>query len=134
MSDISNELKARSKNPLKPKAPFKWDFMDIIPEIAPKRLTSEITFSIYILLVGAYSKIPKLYSMERITTEEVMDKLDMLKSRFGKIDGFLMVGFGNNFSRCRYAIYLHGVTVQMSNPWCSFYVSRSGTSRNKRTS
>ena len=26
--------------------------------------------------------------MERITTEEVMDKLDMFQSRFGKIDEF----------------------------------------------
>ena len=26
--------------------------------------------------------------MEKITTEEVMDKLDMLQSRFGKIDQF----------------------------------------------
>ena len=27
--------------------------------------------------------------MEKITTEEVMDKLDMFQSRFGKIDGFV---------------------------------------------
>ena len=33
-----------SKNPLKPKAPFKWVFTDIIPVIAPKRLTSELLF------------------------------------------------------------------------------------------
>ena len=26
--------------------------------------------------------------MERITTEEVMDKLDMFQSRFGKVDEF----------------------------------------------
>ena len=30
----------------------------------------------------------KNYGMDRITTEEVMDKLDMFQSRFGKIDGF----------------------------------------------
>ena len=36
----------------------------------------------------AYSKIPKLYGMEKITTEEVMDKLDMFQSRFGKIEKF----------------------------------------------
>ena len=31
----------------------------------------------YLLIIDAYSKIPKLYGMENITTEEVMDKLDM---------------------------------------------------------
>ena len=33
-------------------------------------------------------KIPKLYGMEKITTEEVMDKLDIFQSIFGKIDQF----------------------------------------------
>ena len=68
---------ARSKIPLKPKAPFKWVFMDIIPSTAPKSLTSDKTFSNYLLIVDAYSKIPKLYGMENITTDEVMKKLDM---------------------------------------------------------
>ena len=80
--------KARSKIPLNPKATFKWGFMDIIPSTAPKILTSDITFSNYLLTVDAYSKIPKLYGMENITTAEVMDKLDMFQSRFGKIDQF----------------------------------------------
>ena len=55
--------KARSKIPLKPKAPFKWGFMDIIPSTAPKSLTNNTTFSNYLLIVDAYSKIPKLYGM-----------------------------------------------------------------------
>ena len=62
--------------------------MDIIPSTAPKSLTSDTTFSNYILIVDAYSNIPKMYGMEKITTEEVMDKLDMFQSRFGKIDEF----------------------------------------------
>ena len=66
--------KARSKIPLKPKAPFKWVFMDIIPSTAPKSLTSDTNFSNYLLIVNAYSKIPKLYGMENITTAEVMEK------------------------------------------------------------
>ena len=70
--------KAGSKNPLKPKAPFKWIFMDIIPPTAPKRFTSDTTFSNYLLIVDSYSRIPKLYGMEKISTEEVMDKLNML--------------------------------------------------------
>ena len=77
--------KARSKIPLKPKTPFKWVFMDIIPSTAPKILTSDTTCFKYLFIVDAYSKIPKLYGMEKITTEEVIDKLDMLQSRFGKL-------------------------------------------------
>ena len=57
--------KARSNIPLKPKAPFKWVFMDIIPSTAPKSLTSDTSFYNYILIVDSYSKIPKLYGMEK---------------------------------------------------------------------
>ena len=62
--------------------------MDIIPSTATKSLTSDTIFSNYLLIIDAYSKIPKLYGMENITTEEVMDKLDMFQSRFGEIDQF----------------------------------------------
>ena len=78
----------RSKNPLKSKAPFQWFLIDNIPTTAPKRLTNETNLSNYPLIVGAYSKIPKLYGVDKITTEEVMDKLDMFQSSFGKIDKF----------------------------------------------
>ena len=60
--------------------------MDIIPSTAPKSLTNDANFQNYLLIVDDYSKIPKLYGMENITTAEVMDKLDMFQSRFGKID------------------------------------------------
>ena len=60
--------------------------MDIVPPTAPKSLTGDTTFSNYLLIVDAYSKIQKLYGMEKLTTEEVMDKPDMFQSRFGKID------------------------------------------------
>ena len=40
------------------------------------------------MIVDAYSKIPKLYGIENITTAEVMDKLDIFQSRFGKVDQF----------------------------------------------
>ena len=62
--------------------------MDIIPSTAPKSLTSDTTFSNCLLIVDAYSKIPKLYGMEKITTEEVMDKPDIFQSISGKIDEF----------------------------------------------
>ena len=84
----SMNKKARSKIPLKPKAPFKWFFMDIIPSTAPKSLTNDTVFSNYLLIVDAYSKILKIYGMENITTTEVVDKLDIFHSRFGKIDQF----------------------------------------------
>ena len=69
--------KAWSKILLKPKATFKWVFIYIVPSTAPKSLTSDTTYSYYLLIVDSYSKIPKLYGMEKIATEEVMEKLDM---------------------------------------------------------
>ena len=79
----STNKKAGSKIPLNPKTPFKWVFMDIIPSTALKSLTSDTTFSNYLLIVDTYSKIAKLYDMEKITTEYFMDKLDMFQSIFG---------------------------------------------------
>ena len=88
MSNFFNEQKGRSKIPLKPKAPSKWFFIDIIPSTASKSLTSDTTFSNYLLIVDAYSKFPKLYGAEKITTEVVMEKLDMFQYRFGEIYQF----------------------------------------------
>ena len=62
--------------------------MYIIPSTASKSLTSDTNFSNYLLIVDAYSKITKLYGMEKITIEEVMDNLDMFQSRSVKIDQF----------------------------------------------
>ena len=64
----SMKKKARSKIPLKPKSSIKWVFMDIVPSTAPKSLTSDTIFSNYLLIVDAYSKIPKIYGREKITT------------------------------------------------------------------
>ena len=47
---------AGSKIPLKPKAPFKWVFMDIILSTALKILTSDTKFSNDSLIDDAYSK------------------------------------------------------------------------------
>ena len=62
--------------------------MDIIPTTASKSLTKETNFDSYLLIVDAYSNIPKNYGIENITTEEVMDKLDMFQERFRKVDEF----------------------------------------------
>ena len=62
--------------------------MDIILSTAPKSLTTDTKISNHLLIVDASSKIPKLYVMDKITTEEVMDNLDMFQSRFKEIDQF----------------------------------------------
>ena len=71
----------RFKNTLNLKAPFKWVFMDIIPSTAPNVLAIGTNFSNNLLIAYAYSKIKKMYGMEKISTEEVMYKLDMFQSR-----------------------------------------------------
>ena len=62
--------------------------MDIIPSTAPKHLKTGTTFFNLLLIVDAYLKITKLYEMEKFSTEQVMDKLDIFQSIFGKINGF----------------------------------------------
>ena len=62
--------------------------MEIIPAISSKILTKDTTFSNYLLITNDYSKIPKKYGMENITTEKAMDKLYMFQERFGKVDEF----------------------------------------------
>ena len=54
----------------------------------PKTFDKSTTSSNYILIDDAYSRIQKLYGMEIITTEEVMDKLDMFQAIFVKVDDF----------------------------------------------
>ena len=62
--------------------------MDNIPGIYSKSLTEDTTFYNYLLIMDAYSKIPKKYVMEYITPEEVMDKLDRFQEIFVKVDEF----------------------------------------------
>ena len=62
--------------------------MHIIPAISSKSLTKDTNFFNYLLILDSYSKIPKLYGMENITTNEVMDKLDTFQERFVKVDEF----------------------------------------------
>ena len=115
-----HEKATRSKNTMNPKAPLKWVLMDILPSTASNVLTRDTTFSNYPLIFDAYYKILKLYGMEKITTEEVMDRLDMFQYIFG-----------NNFSRCRIAIYTDGVQRRMPNLRSSFDVSGSVSSGNE---
>ena len=80
---------SRSKTPMNPKIPFKYYFMDTIPAISSNFLTEYTTFDNCLLIVDVYSKNPKLYRMEHITSEEVMDKLDMFQAIFGKVYKFI---------------------------------------------
>ena len=97
-------------------------------------MTSDTTFSNYLLIVDAYSKIPKLYGMDNIISEEVIEKLDMFQSRSVKNRRIWVVVFRKNFSRCRYAIYLDGVQRIMPNLRILFDFIGSGTSGNEQTS
>ena len=62
--------------------------MEIIPDTSSKSLTKDTTFSNDLLIVDAYYRILKLYVMENITTEEVMDKIDIFQAISGKVDEF----------------------------------------------
>ena len=90
----------------------------IIPETAPKCLTSDTTSSYCLLIFYAYSIIPKLYVMDKTTTEEVMDKLDMFQSRCGKIDAFLWWDLEIISADAGMQMYLHVVPGRMPNLQC----------------
>ena len=62
--------------------------MDTMPYLYSKSLTKDTTFSNYLLIVYEYTKLPRRYGMENITTEEIMDKLDILQAIFEKLDKF----------------------------------------------
>ena len=76
--------KPRSETTLNPKTPFKWVFMDIMPDLSSKSLTKDTTFSNFLLTFNAYSKLPRLYIIENIAIEEFMDKLNIFKSDLEK--------------------------------------------------
>ena len=70
-------------------------------------------------------KFQKLYGMEKITTEEVMDKLDMFQSRFWKIDQFvwwdleiISADGGTQFTSAEFKDerQTHGVSLTLAAP------------------
>ena len=80
--------KVISKKPIKTRITFKWLFMYIIPSTSSKSLTKDTNFYNYLLIEDAYSRSPRLYGMENITIEEIMDKIYMFQAIFGKVDEF----------------------------------------------
>ena len=99
--------------------------MDIIPATSSKILTKYTIFANDILILDAYSNIPKLYGMENITTEEVMDKLDIFQARFGKVDEFfwwdmerIQTNSGIQFTSKDFQgdLYVRGVRLALEAP------------------
>ena len=62
--------------------------MYTIPALYSKSLTKDTKFANHLIIVDAYSKLPRLYGMVKITTEEVMNNIDIFQTRFGKVDKF----------------------------------------------
>ena len=50
-----------------------------------QKSTKDTTFSKDLSIVYTYSNISKLYEMEDITTEEVMEKLDIFQAIFERV-------------------------------------------------
>ena len=127
--------KARSKFPLKPKAPLKWVLMDILPSTAPKSLTSDTTFSNYLLLGDSYPKIPNLYGMVwRKSQHMKLWKTGYVSIQIWNNWRFWVAVFIKNFIRCRYEFYIDRVQRRMPDSQSSFSVSGTWTSRCEQTS
>ena len=69
---------------MNPKTTFKWLLVDIISAISSKSLAKDTDSDNDLFVVNDYSKLPKLYGIKNITTEEVMDKLDMSQENLEK--------------------------------------------------
>ena len=99
--------------------------MVTIPSRSSKSLTKDTTFANHLLIVDAYSNIPKLYGMENITTEEVMDKLFMFQSRFRKVYEFgwwnmeiIQTESGTQFTSKYFqkGLFVHGLQLELYAP------------------
>ena len=89
MSNLFNEQKGQVKNYTQAKGTFQVGFYGYSSINSTQKFDNWHNFSNYLLIVDTYSNIPKLYGMDKITIEEVMDKLDMFQSIFGNIDEFV---------------------------------------------
>ena len=88
ITDIFNEQEGLVQDYIETKGNFQIGFIGIIPEISINVVICETDFPNYLLLVGAYSIIPKIYGLEIIITAIVLDYLYMFQVRCGKIDEF----------------------------------------------
>ena len=72
--------------------------------------------------------------MERITTEELMNKLNMFKSIFGEIEEFVWWVLERILAHAGTQFTSKEFKVRIPNLWISFGVSITGTSGNEQTS
>ena len=100
--------------------------MAIIPATSSKILTKYATFANHILIVCNYYNIPKLYAIENITTEEVMDRIDIFQERYGKVDYFgwwdikiIQTNPGMQFTSKEFqeGLYVRGVRLSLAAPY-----------------
>ena len=63
-------------------------FMDIIPAPQKSSFDPDCDFSHYLLIVDTYSRMPRLYELNEINTEAVMDKIEEFVARYGELNVF----------------------------------------------
>ena len=99
--------------------------MDIITEISLNFLTKDTSFDNHSSIVDAYYKILKCYGMENITTEEIMDKLDIFQIISIKIDEFgwwdmkiIQTDPGTQYTSKEFqeGLYVRGVRLKLAAP------------------
>ena len=86
MSYVFNEQKGWIQESIKAKGTFQVGFYGYYSRNSTKMFDKGYHFFLFSFNFYAYSKIQKNYDMDRITTEEVMDKLGVFQSIFGKIE------------------------------------------------
>ena len=100
--------------------------MGIISATSSKNLAKQTTFANYLLILNAYSRIQKLYGMENITTEEVMDRQYVFQERFVKVDEFgwwdmdiIQTDAGTQFTSNEFweGLSVHGVKIALAPPY-----------------
>ena len=76
--------------------------------------------------MDTYSKIPELYGMKNITTEYIMDKLDVFQARFGKVEKFgwcdmerIQTDTGTQFTSKEFleGLSVRGIRLALSSPY-----------------
>ena len=88
MSNVKNQQKYWVKDTTKSQETLQVGVHGHHTRFFSKSLTKDTTFANDLLIVDSYFKLTILYGIENNTTEEVMDKLYIFKSIFGKLDGF----------------------------------------------
>ena len=75
----------------------------------------------YILTIDAYSNISKRYGIEKVTTEEVLDNLNIFQSRSGKIENFglwdlerISADAGTQFTKTKFEQECQNCGVQLT--------------------